>query len=381
MKRLAIVITHPIQYYIPLFQLLTKQIRIKVFYTGGRSAINKYDKGFGQHIRWDIPLLQGYEYEFIPNFACSPGSHHFLGILNFNAAKRIRRFNPSAVLIYGWAYLSHLNLLRAFKNKIPVLFRGDSKLIKSNSRFTDYMKSLLLTSVYRDVVTAFYVGTANQAYFKAYGLRDSQLAFAPHAVDNSRFAENRITEVLALRQELGIKPEEIIILFSGKLQEIKNPALLIQAFCNMDISNTQLLMVGSGRLEEELKFLASGNSSSKRIHFLPFQNQSRMPVIYQACDLFCLPSKFPGETWGLAVNEAMAAGKAILASDEVGSALDLVSPQNGMVFKSENLDDLTQKLTALVESKTKLNRLGENSRKKIADWSLEKQVQRILAHV
>ena len=381
MRKLAIIITHPIQYYIPVFQALAKHISIKVFYTAGSAGKNKYDNGFGQHINWDIPLLQGYDYEFISNYAWSPGSHHFFGILNLNAARQIRNFNPSSVLIYGWAYFSHLYLLSTLKKDLQVLFRGDSKLIQGNSAIKAWVKSLLLKRIYRHVNTALYVGSANRAYFSAYGLPDCRLAFVPHAIDNSRFAEDRSSDVLSLHQELGIQPEEIVILFTGKLLNIKNPALLIHAFCNMGISNTHLLIVGSGKLEQELRQLACRQSNSNRIHFLPFQNQSRMPVIYQACDLFCIPSKTPGETWGLAVNEAMAAGKAILASDEVASAADLVCTENGLIFKSDNLIDLTHKLTRLLASKSELSRLGANSKRKIAHWSIEKQVDRILAHV
>jgi glycosyltransferase involved in cell wall biosynthesis len=379
MRKLAIVITHPIQYYTPVFQLLAKQISIKVFYTAGKSALTKYDKGFGEVISWDIPLLQGYEYEFVSNLAWSPGSHHFLGIMNFNVAKRIRMFNPSAVLIYGWAYLSHLNLIRIFKKDIPVLFRGDSKLSTHKSRVKDWLKSKLLPTVYRQVTKALYVGTANRSYYKAYGLSESQLAFVPHAVDNRRFEEDRSSEVHSLRQKLGIKHEEILVLFTGKLLKIKNPSLLIQAFSEMDMPHTHLLIVGSGLLEEELQALASRQRSPQRIHFMPFQNQSRMPVIYQACDLFCIPSK--SETWGLAVNEAMAAGKAILASDEVGSAIDLVCARNGMTFRSDSLVDLTQKLSTLVGTKAELSLLGDQSKLKIKEWSIEKQVQQILNHV
>jgi len=381
MRKLAIVTTHPIQYYIPVFQLLAKHIPLKVFYTGGTAGMNKYDKGFNKRISWDIPLLQGYDFEFIPNYAYSPGSHHFLGILNLNAARQIRNFSPSTLLIYGWAYLSHLTLILSFKHKLPILFRGDSKLIQGKSRIKGFLKCLLLRRTYRHVYKALYVGTANCAYFNTYGLTELQLAFAPHAIDNIRFSEDRSSEVHSLRQELGIRAEEIVVLFTGKLLEIKNPALLINAFCSMNIPDTHLLIVGSGLLEQELKILASRKSSSRSIHFLPFQNQSRMPVIYQACDLFCIPTKAPGETWGLAVNEAMAAGRAILASDEVGSAVDLVSAENGLIFKSDNLIDLTQKLTGLVASKNELTRLGENSKQKIAEWSLEKQVHQILAQV
>jgi glycosyltransferase involved in cell wall biosynthesis len=135
-----------------------------------------------------------------------------------------------------------------------------------------------------------------------------------------------------------------------------------------------LLFVGNGILEEQLKSKTKG---SKNVHFIAFQNQSQMPAIYQACDLFCLPSL--SETWGLAVNEAMAAGKAVLVSTQVGCAIDLVKPTvNGEIFKSANLDDLTQKLKELTKNKEKLGHMGGLSQQIIQNWSFEKQVKAIV---
>ena len=102
---------------------------------------------------------------------------------------------------------------------------------------------------------------------------------------------------------------------------------------------------------------------------MDFRNQSFMPVIYQSADLFCLPSKF-GETWGLAINEAMACGKAILASNKVGCAIDLVKPGvNGAIFISDDQQSLLKELDRLTESKEQLNKYGAASKEIIKDWN------------
>lgn len=436
MKRLAIVITHPIQYYVPVFQLLAKEFDIQVFYTWGEECLGpKYDPGFGKVIDWDIPLLEGYEYEFLENTASNPGSHHRKGIINPDIVKRISTFEPNVLLVYGYAYDSHLKAMRYFKGKIPVWFRGDSTLLDKDSLVKSILKSIYIKWVYRYVDKAFYVGTNNKAYFKKYGLKEEQLVFAPHAIDNHRFAENREAEALELRAQLGIKPEDLLILFAGKLEPKKNPELLLDVFValNKEISpqnlvemtgndattslpdeksgqasmtkkgemtagsdfstplemtrenemtgrKVHLLFVGNGILEESLKLrveninkeIASSLAMTKRIHFMDFQNQSQMPVVYQACDVFCLPSV--SETWGLAINESMATGKAILASDKVGCAVDLVKDNvNGYIFESDNQADLQEKLKCLL--KTNLVGYGKNSKKIIENWSFEKQVE------
>ena len=72
MKKLAVISSHPIQYNAPLFALLAKEpeMELKVFYTWGKDSIkDKYDPDFQQKIQWDIPLLEGYQYQFLDSFA------------------------------------------------------------------------------------------------------------------------------------------------------------------------------------------------------------------------------------------------------------------------------------------------------------------------
>lgn len=377
-KRLAIISTHPIQYYAPVFQLLAKEMELKVFYTAGNESIKKFDPGFKQIVEWDIDLLTGYDAEFLLNVAKDKGSHHFNGVINPDAIEKIKSYQPDAILIYGWAYASHLKIIRHFKGKIPLYFRGDSTVLSRKANFKNFLKNQFLTWVYHHINTAFYVGTANKAYFKKYKLKDSQLVFAPHAIDNERFSKDRATEALKLRAQLNVIENDILVLFAGKLEHVKNPELLLNAFSNMKKNNVHLVFVGNGVLEYGLKFKVK-NHNIANVYFMNFQNQTQMPVIYQACDLFCLPSR--SETWGLAVNEAMACGKAILVSDKVGCAIDLVNDQNGRVFESENLIDLSQKLIALTNDQSILKKMGENSLIKIHNWSFESQVNAIATYV
>jgi glycosyltransferase involved in cell wall biosynthesis len=368
MNKLAIIITHPIQYYVPVFKLLAKQCKLKVFYTWGKDGVEaKHDPGFGKTVEWDLPLLEGYEYELLENTSKNPGSHHGKGIINPNIISKIEDFKPNAILIYGYIYHSHFKVMKYFKGKIPVWFRGDSTLLDKESRLKSILKKLYLNWVYSYVDMAFYVGTNNKAYFKKYGLTEDQLIFTPHAIDNERFAENKQNEATTLRKSLGIDKEDI-----------KNPFLLLESFISLKRKDIHLLFVGNGSLEENLK-LKVESLELKNVHFKNFQNQTQMPVIYQACDLFCLPSI--SETWGLAVNEAMACGKALLVSDKVGCAVDLVDFRNGAVFQSENLVDLSQKLIALTNDQSILKKMGENSLKNIENWSFEGQVNAIATYV
>ena len=379
-SRLAIITTHPIQYYAPVFKLINERSKIdlKIFYTWGEDSIKpKYDPGFGKTIEWDIPLLEGYEYEFLKNTSSNPGSSHFQGIINPDAIQQVEAFKPDAVLIYGWSNNSHLKILRHFKGRIPVWFRGDSNLIDQQKGWKALLRGIFLRWVYSHVDKALYVGTANKEYFVKYGMKENQLRFVPHAIDNSRFSESRTAEVKTFRRDLNIPDNDILILFAGKLEPKKNPELLLQAYMDLKKEGVHLLFVGNGVLEESLKSEAK-SKKTPYIHFLPFQNQKKMPVIYQSCDLFCLPSQGPGETWGLAVNEAMAAGKAIIVSNKVGCARDLVKDgENGFIFESGNMEHLLSCLKQICEDSEMLKDMGASSTKIIYNWSFLYQADSI----
>lgn len=380
MKKLAVILTHPIQYYAPIFQLLSKDstFSLKVFYTWGEQSLKKYDPGFQQIIEWDIPVLDGYSYEFLENISPDPGTHHFRGIINPDAIDRIELFSPDAILIFGWNNQSHLRLIRYFNGKIPVWFRGDSTLLDPLSIMRRAVRTIFLRWVYSYVDRAFYVGKNNRNYFLRHGLRAHQLIFAPHAIDNDRFSEDRLDEAERLRSDLGIAESNLLILFAGKLEEKKDPETLLAAFRQLNDANCHLLFVGNGILEERLKGVAS---SIKNVHFLGFQNQLYMPVVYKACDLFCLPSKGPGETWGLAVNEAMASGKAILISNKVGCGTDLVEcGVNGEIFEYGNLKSCLEKLMILLRS-NQLDIYGKNSQQIIGNWTINKVVESIRSEI
>ncbi|MFN0082401.1 MAG: glycosyltransferase family 4 protein [Ferruginibacter sp.] len=372
MHKLAIITTHPIQYNAPLFRLLAerKQIDIKVFYTWSQSAVGeKYDPGFGQPIKWDIPLLEGYDYSFIENISTSPGSHHYKGINNPTLNKQIEEWGANTILVYGWNFKSHLAVIRFFNKKIPVYFRGDSTLLDENTGLKQFVRRIVLKYIYSKIDKAFYAGVANKAYFKMMGLGEQQLIFMPHAIENERFAPvvENIIAGQKLRKSLDIPEDAVVFLFAGKLEAKKQPDFLIESFVGLKAVNTFLIIAGSGELENSLFKTYAANSFIK---FIGFQNQNEMPSVYNCCDVFVLPSKGPNETWGLAINEAMAAGKAIIASDKCGASYDLiVNNKNGFVFKSDNIDSFTTTLKFFVDNPNAAKLMGSASTEMIKEYS------------
>lgn len=376
MIKLAIITTHPIQYYSPLFQLLSsrKKVKIKVFYTWSQSNKGaKYDPGFGKEIQWDIPLLDGYEYTFVNNIGTNPGTHHYNGIINPTLNTEVENWQPDALLVIGWSFKSHLQCMRYFHNKIPILFRGDSTLLAEQWGIKLIIRTLFLRWVYKNIDYALYVGTNNKKYFLRHGVKKNQLVFAPHAVDNQRFFDtDNFYENTASkwRKNLNIKETDLVFLYAGKLEFKKDPVLLIEAFRKINNTEVHLIILGNGPLEKKIK---SKYSNVLNLHYINFQNQSQMPVVYRLGEVLVLPSKGPIETWGLSVNEAMACSRAIIVSDRCGCGIDIVKPGvNGFIFKNSKLQDLLNKMKLIITNKNQIKEMGENSVNIIKEWSFEK---------
>jgi glycosyltransferase involved in cell wall biosynthesis len=373
--RLAIISTHPIQYYAPIFQLLARSetLRVKVFYTWSQVAGGSVtDREFGRDITWDIPLLEGYDFEFVPNVAGRAGTGHFWGLRNPSLIRTVESWRPDAVLVFAWNFASHLAAMRSFKGRIPVIFRGDSTLLDASSWWRTRVRRAFLSWVYRHIDVALAVGSNSRDYFRWCGVPPECIAFSPHAIDVQRFSASdgqHEAQAAQWRSGLGIPAAARTLLYAGKLLPKKDPLLLLEAFIRAGVPG-HLVFVGEGALQAELRARAAGRSD---VHFLPFQNQRSMPAVYRLGDVFVLPSRGPGETWGLALNEAMASRRPVIASDKVGAARDLITAGlTGWMFEAGNLEQLTAViLTALTVDAGTLDQMGAAAERESAHWSPE----------
>ncbi len=386
MQKLAIITSHPIQYYAPWFRVLAQdpQLSIRVFYLWDFGITQQTDPGFQQNIQWDIPLLTGYDYDQVPNSSKRPGTSHFWGLQNPSLLRQVRQYAPDAVLLMNYNYASLYHFLLHWHDT-PILFRGDSHRILPATGAKAWARQQWITQVYRRFDAVLYVGKANYEYFRAHRVPVDRLFFSPHAIENDRFfaaSETAPQQAQDWKQSLGIPANHQVILFAGKFIDKKRPLDLLQAFVQAKLPLVSLLFVGSGQLEAELRSQAA---SHPHIYFAPFQNQSWMPRTYVIADLFVLPSYGPGETWGLAVNEAMCMAKPILVSDHVGCAADLVrSNQNGWIFPAGDVTALAQNLQQAFADRAQLLHWGQASRQIISQYSYQqatKGLQKALFHV
>jgi glycosyltransferase involved in cell wall biosynthesis len=385
-KRLAYFVSHPIQYQAPLLRFIAAQpdIDLEVFFYSDFSLRAYQDPGFGQRIQWDIPLVEGYNYQFLDCW----GSKQRQGWLRQPIAKEVKeqlkQGQFDAIWVHGWSWLCSLQAIwAAGQLGIPVLLRGESNLLKEPTPGVKrWAKWACLSWLFQQVAGFLYIGTLNREFYESYGVSKERLFPMPYAVDNDYFqkqARLARTSREHLRRSLNLEAGRPIILYAAKLIEKKRPQDLLAAYRLLSPDGNRepepyLLFVGDGALKSQLeaKVKATGWQS---IRFLGFWNQSELPQMYDLCDVFVLPSSF--EPWGLAVNEVMNAGKAVVVSDQVGCAADLVrSGKNGEIFPVGDVSALAEKIRwAIAHAES----AGEMSLKLIRSWSFREDISGLQA--
>jgi glycosyltransferase involved in cell wall biosynthesis len=375
-KKIAFFISHPIQYYSPLFRKLSDNtdIDLMVYYFSDETLRKFTDRQFNTEIEWDTDLVGGYDFKVLKNNSPYKTIYkHPFGLINFQIISELRRNQYDYVIVHGWSYISQwIVFISAFFMRVPVLLRGEMPLNqeKNKNRFKLLIKKLILKPLFKKIHGFLYIGSQNKEFFLSYGVDDSKLYFAPYAVDNDFFS-SRYQGLKGSKNELKEKYNlagySKVVIFVGKLIEKKRPLDLVRAFQALNRPDYCLVFVGDGNLRGEIEHLIA-TDSDKNIFVTGFLNQSKLPELYVLGDLFVLPSGV-GETWGLVVNEAMNYKLPVLVSNTVGCSFDLVS-KNGMTFAEGDIVDLTAKLKLLLEDPN-LKVKGDVSLEIIKNYSYE----------
>jgi glycosyltransferase involved in cell wall biosynthesis len=348
--RLAIVASHPVQYYSPLFRELARRLDVTVFFAHRATTADQAYAGFGVGFDWDVDLLSGYTHVFLRNVAEQPALDRFGGCDTPEIGARLREGHFNAVLVPGWHLKAYLQAAFAGKRLgLPVLARGDSHLLTPRSWLKKAAKAFVYPPFLRLFDAALYVGERSRAYWRHYGYPQSRLFFSPHCIDTEWFA-SRATKAARqeLRARLGLADDVAVALFAGKLLPFKRPLDLVGAAAELKARGQEIvvLLAGDGPLREEIE--AAARAAGISLHMLGFRNQSEMPAAYAAADVLVLPSD-GRETWGLVANEALACGRPIILSDAVGAAPDLAADETaGRVFPVGNVPALVHALGSIV---------------------------------
>ena len=386
--RLAYLVSHPIQYQAPLLRRIAQEpdIDLTVFFGSDFSVRGYRDEGFGVGVKWDVPLLDGYKYEFLPKLR----DHGDVGIaspLNYGIASRLRGRNGDSAFdvlwVHGYATVNAMHGMMAAKLLgIPVLLRAESWLRdRGRSSVKLAIKNIFFEGLKEMVDGILPIGTLNSEYWRHYFGDDVPQFLMPYAVDNAYFAQ-RAREAQAgrasLQAELELDPSRPVILFASKLQQRKHCNHLIEAYARLaripgTEPNPYLVIVGDGEERAALERQAAATDFAS-IRFCGFRNQSELPRFFDLATVFVLPSRH--EPWGLIVNEVMNAARPAIVSDDVGCAPDLIEDGvNGCIFPAGDVGALTNALRRVLEMPSASEAMGQRAFERIQSWSFEEDIR------
>lgn len=364
--RLTILVSHPIQYFAPLYRELSRRddLDVHVIFHARAGIESYFDEGFGREVRWDVNLLEGYSHEFLSESTD-------VDAIAWSIVRILGKRRPQVLLVHGYSSATNLlAILAARRTGTRVLMRGDTRLSPRHNRET--AKSLAKRLFFRLVDGFVAVGSLNADYYRAMGVPEGRIHFAAFAVDNDTFAlgsawpEARRSE----RRRIDIADSAVVVAFASKLIARKRAADLLAAFATLmeRFPDAVLVVAGSGEEERALRELAAPLGG--RVRFIGFRNQSELPALFAASDVFVLPAS--EEPWGLVVNEAMAAGLPVIVSDDVGAAPDLVEGKGtGVVYPVGDVPRLAEGLSGLLASPDLRRQMGHAAERLIDGWSVK----------
>jgi glycosyltransferase involved in cell wall biosynthesis len=386
--RVAYLVTHPIQYQAPLLRKIAAHDRVdlRVFFQSDISLTTYHDPGFGRSIQWDTPLIDGYDFEFLPSIGSSRSISTWKP-LSYGLRSRLRRGRFDVLWVHGYGRPYNLAAIGgALAAGVKVLIRDEATAIsKGRNSNAERAKALLMRGLSSAGVCFLAIGSLNRDYLQQLGVPNEQIFDMPYCVDNDYFQQKAAataSEVQNLRASLDLRDGVPVILYASKFQARKRPDDLLQAYSQLKNRFSPdrlpyLLYIGDGEMRGQLESVIA-EQALDRVKILGFRNQSELPAYFNLCDVFVLPSVH--EPWGLVVNEVMNASKAIIVTDEVGCAPDLVhNGKNGFATPVGDMPALAQALFDVVGDPATAARMGHASRQIIGTWNFDRDVAGLVA--
>jgi glycosyltransferase involved in cell wall biosynthesis len=285
----------------------------------------------------------------------------------------LRDHDVRAVVCTGYRYLSYLRTIRYCHHAgIPLFVRNDSNIRSEPPQgpLKRSAKRTLYSWWIRRAAGVMPMGEYGEQFFRKYGADSRKMYRVPYTPDYASFATADAERLEQFRRKFGLSGGRRYFLFSGRLVPVKRVDLLIGAFAAIadERPDWDLLIVGRGQFSDELRRQLPEQLRS-RVVWTGFLEQQDSNLAYHSADVLVLPSE--REPWGVVVQEAMAAGLAVVASDVVGAARELVSDGvSGRICEVGSVESLRRAMWD-VSQPDRLGEYKQQSRAALAAWRAE----------
>ena len=295
--------------------------------------------------------------------------------------RTLTELRPSAVVLPGWSELAALvGIAWAWWRKVPVVLMSDSRR-EDQPRAT--WRERLKRMVVCRCQSALVAGRPHVEYFVSLGMPRDRIFTGYDVVDNDYFrdkAEGARLQAAEVRARYGV-PKRYFLVVARLIPE-KNLESLFKAYAQYVSSAREgwdLVILGDGPLRDRLEALRDELKLRDSIWMPGFKDYDELPMWYGLAGAFILAST--KDTWGLVVNEAMAAGLPVLVSQGCGCCDDLVSEgENGFTFDPVSEWEMAETMRFIAED-SDVKAMGSKSQEIIDQWPLRRFGQGLLEAV
>lgn len=212
-------------------------------------------------------------------------------------------------------------------------------------------------------------GQASKLFWKLANVPSKKLHEVHFDVEELKVEDRHVDMAKKIREAMGYRK---VILYLGRLIEVKGVDILIRAFAKLSLESHDvvLLIAGEGKEKARLLKLCKQMGLDDKVMFVGFVPWKDRAAYFMACDVFVCPSITRGapEVWGLVVNEAMSLGKPVVVTTAVGSAYDLVeNGVNGYVVPEGNVDALYEAIKGIINDDKLRELMGLASQRLLAE--------------
>lgn len=269
-------------------------------------------------------------------------------------------------LPFPLADLSYL-LMGSRKPQVVVTYHSD--IVRQKKLMWLYRPFLrwFLARAYRILVTSSNLLESSR-YLSPY---KAKCVVVPLSIDLNEFGHPAHKEF-----DLGISPNDRIVLFVGRLSYYKGLEYLIEAMQEVE---AKLLIVGEGELRRELEEKARVLKVDHKIVFLGKVSEEELKYCYQICDVFVLPSVEPSEAFGIVQMEAMAYGKPVVNTNlPTGVPYVSVDGETGFTVPPRDSKALAEALNKILNDKELAAKFSKNALTRVRErFSREKMLEKI----
>jgi glycosyltransferase involved in cell wall biosynthesis len=279
------------------------------------------------------------------------------------------------VCVHDWLS-SIAGIITKNETTIPVIFHVHStewgRSGGQGSQVVSYLESAMAQKADR-IIT---VSHAMQEDLVRHGWPKSKISVVWNGVDPEHYNPRKCKpeEVEAIRSKYGIKPEEKMVLFLGRLTWVKGVINLVQAMPMIleEYPNTKLVILGKGEQQSDIVEAATKlGISSKVVCRFEFVPEKERILHYAAADVCVFPSTY--EPFGIVSLEAMAMEKPIVVGAQgVVGFREQVAPfgpdQNGVHVNGGNPADIAWGIKEVLCDPIRAKRWGENGRKRVLQY-------------